>query len=81
LIMMEGRGKVLFPIYANFILNKGTANSRQRRTRVRIFGIVLPMLIFILSPIITVVSRLAPLILKAKTRREIDYYSHNQLKI
>jgi hypothetical protein len=80
LMMMEGRGKVLFPIYANFILKKGTANSRQRRTRVRIFGIVLPTLIFILSPVITIVSRLTPLILKAKTREEINYFSHNHLR-
>ncbi|HMT28466.1 MAG TPA: dialkylresorcinol condensing enzyme DarA [Bacteroidia bacterium] len=80
LMIMEGRGKVLFPIYANFILKKGKANSKERRTRVRIFGIVLPLLILILSPLITIVSRLAPLIFPAKTRKEIDYYSGTQLK-
>ena len=80
LIMMEGRGKILFPVYANFILNKGKANSRQRRIRVRIFGIVLPTLILILSPLITILSRLLPLIQKARTQKEIHYFSHNELR-
>jgi len=80
LMIMEGRGKVLFPIYANFILKKGATNSKSRRTRVRIFGIVLPILIFILSPIITIVSRLAPLLFPTKTRKEIDYHSNTTLR-
>ncbi len=80
LMIMEGRGKVFFPIYANFILKKGEANSKTRRTRVRIFGIVLPLLILILSPIITIVSRLAPLLFPAKTGKEIDYYSNTSFR-
>lgn len=80
LMMMEGRGKILFPLYADFILNKGKAKSRERRTRVRIFGIMLPILILILSPLITVVSRILPLIRKSKTEKEIHYFSHNQLR-
>lgn len=80
LMIMEGRGKVLFPIYAKFILKKGASNSKSRRTRVRIFGIVLPTLIFILSPIITIVSRLAPMLFPTKTRKEIDYYSNTALR-
>ncbi|MBL0342706.1 MAG: hypothetical protein IPP71_18535 [Bacteroidetes bacterium] len=59
LMIMEGRGKVLFPLYADFILNKGKANSTERRMRVRIFGIVLPTLILLLSPLITIVSKVA----------------------
>lgn len=78
LMMMEGRGKILFPLYANFILNKGKANNKQRRTRVRIFGIMLPILILILSPLITVISRILPFIQKSKTEKEIHYFSHNQ---
>ncbi len=80
LMIMEGRGKVLFPLYADFILKKGKANSKERRTRVRIFGIVLPTLILILSPIITILSRLLPLIFPTKTRKEIDYYSNTALR-
>lgn len=80
LMLMEGRGNALFPIYANYISKKGTAGSAQRRTRVRIFGFVLPTAILILSPIITIVSRLAPLVAAKKFRKEIDYYSQNSLR-
>jgi hypothetical protein len=75
LMMMEGRGKILFPIYADFILKKGKANSHQRRTRSKAFGIILPILILILSPVITIVSRLMPLLFRTKARKEVEYFS------
>ena len=80
LLLMEGRGKALFPLYANYISKKGTQGSEQRRTRVRIFGVVLPTAILILSPIITILSRLAPLLAKKKFDKEIAYYSQNTLR-
>lgn len=80
LLLMEGRGRALFPLYANYISKKGTQGSEQRRTRVRIFGIVLPTGILLLSPIITVLSRLAPLLAKKKFDKEIAYYSQNTLR-
>lgn len=80
LLLLEGRGKALFPLYANYISKKGTAGSKDRRSRVRTFGIVLPTAIFILSPIITIISRLAPLLFAEKFRKQIEYYSHNDLK-
>lgn len=80
LLLMEGRGRALFPLYANYISKKGTQGSEQRRTRVRIFGIVLPTAILILSPIITILSRLAPVLAKKKFDREIAYYSQNSLR-
>lgn len=80
LLLMEGRGRALFPLYANYISKKGTQGSEQRRTRVRIFGIVLPTAILLLSPIITILSRLAPLLAKKKFEKEIAYYSQNTLR-
>ena len=80
LLLMEGRGKALFPLYANYISKKGTQGSEQRQTRVRIFGIVLPTAILFLSPIITVLSRLAPILAKKKFDKEIAYYSQNSLR-
>ncbi len=80
LMIMEGRGKVLFPLYANYISKKGASGNKSRRTRVRIFGIVLPTAILILSPIITIASRLAPLIASKKMKKEIIYYSQNSLR-
>jgi hypothetical protein len=80
LLLMEGRGKALFPIYARFITKKGGPGSKARRTRVKIFGIVLPTAILILSPIITIISRLAPVLAAGKMKREISYYQHNSLR-
>ena len=80
LLLMEGRGRALFPLYANYISKKGTQGSEQRKTRVRIFGIVLPTAILFLSPIITILSRLIPLIAKKKFDKEIAYYSQNSLR-
>lgn len=80
LLLLEGRGKALFPLYANYISKKGTAGSADRRTRVRIFGFVLPTAILILSPVITIISRLAPLIAAGKMKKEIAYYQHNELR-
>ncbi len=80
LLLMEARGRDLFPIYANYISKKGTAGSADRRTRVRIFGIVLPTLILILSPIITIISRLSPLLFPSKIKKEVEYYSKNTLR-
>ena len=80
LMLLEGRGRVLFPIYANYISKKGTASNASRRRRVRIFGIVLPTAILILSPIITIISRLAPLLFSKKIKKEIAYYSQNSLR-
>jgi hypothetical protein len=80
LMLLEGRGRVLFPLYANYISKKGTAGSADRRARVRIFGIVLPTAILILSPIITVISRLAPLLFPSKIKKETAYYSQNSLR-
>lgn len=80
LMLLEGRGKVLFPLYASYISKKGTAGSADRRARVRTFGIVLPLAILILSPIITVISRLAPLLASKKIKKEAAYYSQNSLR-
>jgi hypothetical protein len=80
LLLMEGRGKAIFPLYANYISKKGTQGTEERKTRVRIFGIVLPVAILLLSPFITLLSRLAPLLAKKKLEKEINYYSQNKLR-
>lgn len=80
IMIMEGRGSLLFPHYANFITKKGNAGSKERRTRVRIFGILLPTVILLASPFITIISRLAPIFAKKKLQKQIEYYSQNSLK-
>ena len=80
LMIMEGRGKVLFPIYARFIMKKGKASTRGRRARVRIFGIMLPTAIIVFSPIIIIISRLMPLLFRRKMKEESEYYSGLDLR-
>lgn len=80
LMIMEGRGRALFPHYAKFILKKGPSGSKERQTRVKIFGIVLPTVIFLASPLITIIARVAPLLAAAKMRKQIAYYQQNELK-
>lgn len=80
LLLMEGRGRALFPLYAKFISSKGQSGSKERRFRVKIFGIVLPTAILILSPIITILSRLIPFLAKKKFSKTIAYYRQNELR-
>ncbi len=80
IMIMEGRGRAMFPLYANYIRKKGDSGNPARKTRVRIFGIVLPTAILLLSPIITIVARLTPLIVPGKMKREIAYYQQTGLK-
>jgi hypothetical protein len=80
LMIMEGRGQAMFPLYANYISKKGTAGSADRRTRVKIFGFVLPTAILLLSPIITIIARLTPIVAQKKIKNQIAYYQQNSLK-
>lgn len=80
LMLLEGRGSAMFPIYAGFILKKGNSGDLNRRGRVRSFGILLPIGMLILSPVITIVSRMAPLFASKKIKSEIEYYSQNSLR-
>jgi len=80
IMIMEGRGRAMFPLYANYIRKKGDSGNPARKTRVRIFGIVLPTAILLLSPIITIVARLTPLIVPGKMKKEIAYYQQTGLK-
>jgi hypothetical protein len=80
LLLMEGRGRALFPLYAKFISSKGRSGSKERLFRVKIFGIVLPTAILILSPIITILSRLIPILARKKFSKAISYYCQNDLK-
>lgn len=80
LMIMEGRGRALFPLYANYITNKGGSGSSERRARVKIFGIVLPTAILLLSPIITIIARLIPILAARKMKKLIAYYQQNSLE-
>ncbi len=80
LMLLEGRASIMFPIYSKFILKKGKYQDPKRRGRVRSFGILLPIGMLILSPIITIVSRMAPLFASKRIKVDIEYYSQNSLR-
>lgn len=80
LIIMEGRGQALFPLYAKYITKKGGEGSEARKTRVKIFGILLPTVIFIFSPIITIIARLTPFLAASKIKKQMAYYQQNSLE-
>lgn len=77
LMIMEGRGKILFPLYARFITKNGRASKREQQFRVRIFGIVLPVMIMVLSPIISLVAFILPMVIPDKMNRKMAYFSSN----
>lgn len=77
LMIMEGRGKILFPLYARFITKNGRASKHEQRFRVRIFGIILPILIMVLSPIISLVAFILPIVTPDKIKRKMAYFSSN----
>lgn len=77
LMIMEGRGKILFPLYARFITKNGRASKREQQFRVRIFGVVLPLMIMVLSPIISLVAFILPIVIPDKMNRKMDYFASN----
>jgi flavodoxin len=72
LLIMEGRGKKLFPLYARFISNG--SNERARFQRAKMFGFILPILILALSPIITLVSLISPVIFRKSIKAKMAYH-------
>ena len=76
LMLMESRGNKLFPLYARFITKNGKAESRQRRNRVRSFGIFLPLVIVLFSPIITSITLISRVFFHKKTNQKINFYQH-----
>jgi hypothetical protein len=50
LVMIEKRGILLFRLWANFVLQKGTYGQAERRARIRLFKYYLLFVIYIVSP-------------------------------
>lgn len=80
LLSIEKRGFMMFKVWSKFILKKGGYGSKEREGRLKLFKYYLFAVIYLLSPIgsivIYVIHKLTPM----NTKRLIDYYSHNQLK-
>jgi len=75
LVTIEKRGFAMFSIWANFILKKGKYNDTARIGRLKLFKYYLFTVIYLVSPIGSIIVRLIQMLNPGATRRMIKYYS------
>lgn len=80
LVLLERRGNKAFPIWANFVSRGGASGSFRRVVRVYLFMFLLPTAVFVLSPIISLITVLVKWMQKEELQREVDYFRQNSLR-
>ena len=80
LASIEKRGLMMFKIWSKFILNKGDYNSPKRIGRLKLFKYYLFAVIYLVSPVASLIFYLVHKINIRGTQNMIDYYSRNKLK-
>ncbi len=75
LISIEKRGHMMFKIWARIILKKGTYGDPGRDPWLKLFKYYLFTVIFLVSPIASVIFYLVHAMNRKKTRKLIRYYS------
>lgn len=79
LVLMERRGQRSFSIWSGFVGAK-PVGSLGRNLRVRLFMTLLPTAIFILSPVLMIVSALQLWLKKDELMRDVRYFMGNNLR-
>jgi len=79
LMVLENRGARAFKIWANFIGSEGKPGDPKRRFRVFLLLLLLPMGIFILSPLTALLTFLKLKLSKKQIRKQVHYYLRNDL--
>jgi hypothetical protein len=79
LASIEKRGYMMFKIWSKFILKKGDFNSRERVGRLKLFKYYLFAVIYLVSPLASLLFYLLHKINVRGKRAMIDYYSHNEI--
>lgn len=74
LLIMEARGAKNFRFWARFVSAKGGPGDPNRFGRLRLFRIVLPSAIVILTPITTLLKWIVGIVKRKKLRAEAEYY-------
>ena len=74
LVLMEKRGQKSFSVWAKFVAAGGAVHSAGRTVRVYVFMYLLPTMIFILTPLLWIVSRIQLALMKKQLQAEIEYY-------
>lgn len=74
LLIMESRGAKNFKFWAGFISAKGGQGDPNRFGRLKLFSILLPTAIVILSPITTLLKWVISIVKRKKLRSEAEYF-------
>ena len=80
LVLLEKRGQKAFSVWAKFVAMGGAVHSTGRKLRVYIFMYLLPTAIFILSPLLWLLSRVMLVAKRKQLETEVTYYKQNSLR-
>jgi hypothetical protein len=80
LVLLERRGQKAFSVWSKFIASGGAIHSTGRKIRVYIFMYLLPVAIFILSPLLWLVSKIMLTINRKELTAEVEYFKQNSLR-
>lgn len=81
LLAIERRGILIFRLWSRFILGRQrAATGRARRVKVALFSVYLPFVLFLVSPLVSLLAALGARLHRARTAREVDYHSGIDLR-
>ena len=80
LVLLEKRGQKAFSVWARFVAMGGAVHSTGRKLRVYIFMYLLPTAIFILSPLLWLLSRIMLIVKRKQLDMEVAYHKQNSLR-
>ncbi len=74
LVQMEKNAFRIFKIWARLIRKKGEAKNKKRLLRVRMFKYYLLFVIFVLSPLASIIFIIKRYLLYTRAKRQLEYY-------
>lgn len=80
LVLMERRGQKAFSVWSKFIASGGAVHSTNRKIRVYVFMYLLPTVIFILTPLLWIVSQTMLILKRKQLQQEIEYFKQTSLR-
>lgn len=80
LVLLEKRGQKAFSVWSKFISSGGTLHSTGRKIRVYTFLYLLLPSIFILSPLLWLMSRILLVVKRKQLLDDVAYYKQNSIR-
>jgi hypothetical protein len=74
LLKMERNARKIFNKFAGYIL-KGSAESQKRKNRIKLFKYYLLFMIFVISPLASLIFKIQRILFYRRTNKKILYYS------